>query len=99
MVLKITLNIGETWESLDASAKFFNQIVNILIDYFAKIKLSEQSIQASKKNREASNKKKLAEEQKKWEEDAQKRKDDKEQAERDWIAKLPPAEWAKLEEK
>lgn len=50
LVLKVTLNIGETVETLDASAKFFGQVLNVFIDTFAKLKLSEHSLNASKKN-------------------------------------------------
>lgn len=69
-VLKITLNIGETTESLDQASKLFSYIITQFIDHLAKVKLSEISINAAKKNREADEKKKTQEKQKKLEEDA-----------------------------
>ncbi len=76
-VLKITLNIGETVESHEQSAKFYNFVINSYIDILARVALSQNSIQNAKKNREADEKKKNQEKQKQLEEEAQKRKDEK----------------------
>lgn len=98
-VLKITINIGESAESLDGSSKLFDVVCNQLIDHLAKIKLSEIGLNVAKKNREAEEKKKASENQKKIEEDAQKRKDEKLLAERERVTQLGPAERAKWDEK
>lgn len=98
-VLKVTLNIGETKESLDLAAKFFGILLNQFIDPIATAKLSEAGLVVSKKNREADERKKAAERQKQLEEEAQKKKDEKDKLEREKAAKLSPAERAKWEEK
>ena len=70
LVLKFTISIGETADSLDEGAKVFSFLINQLIDHLSKVKLSEISINAAKKNREADEKKKTQEKQKKLEEEA-----------------------------
>lgn len=43
-VLKVTLNIGETKESLDNAAKFFGILVNSVIDNLAQAKLPASAL-------------------------------------------------------
>ena len=60
-MLKVTLNIGETKESLDHASKFFNILLSTVVDTMAAAKLPESALGFAKKNREADEKKKVKE--------------------------------------